>query len=145
MNAFFGIKRLRLKARRAGDGFIVDGTLHWVSNLGEGHVFGTVAECVEYGRKVFFLAECGAPGVEIKRAGPFIALEGTATYAVRFKEAPIPYRNVLADPIAGYLASARPQRRLREAQFVAIVTSAMKQLRKMLHEIDEDSVVSKPQ
>ncbi len=249
MKAFFGIERLRLKARRAGEGFIVDGTLPWVSNLGEGHVFGTIAECVEDGRKVFFLAQCGAPGVEIKRAGPFIALEGTATYAVRFKEAPIPYRNVLADPIdgylariragfvllqagmalglirdciaimrevepalghvnrflevqpdaleaecaafareaealaedpfdpspahwrrviawrlaageatlkaaqaamlhagaRGYLASARPQRRLREAQFVAIVTPATKQLRKMLHDLDNGGVVPKPQ
>jgi len=241
MKAFFGIERLRLKARRAGDGLIVDGTLPWVSNLGQGHVFGTIAECVDDGKRVFFLAECGAPGVEIKRAGPFIALEGTATYAVRFTQAPIPYHNVLADPIEGYLPriragfvllqagmalglirdciaimrevepalghvnrflpiqaevleeeceafareaailaedpfdlsaahwrrvlalrlaageatlkaaqaallhagargfliSSRPQRRLREAQFVAIVTPATKQLRKMLHDLDQ--------
>jgi hypothetical protein len=32
----------------------------------------------------------------------------------------------------GYLANARAQRRLREAYFVAIVTPAIKQLRKML-------------
>lgn len=240
MKSFFGIERLRLKARRSGEGIVVDGALPWVSNLGQGHVFGTIAECVEDGRKIFFLAECGAPGVEIKPAGPFIALEGTATYAVRFREATIPAANILADPIEsylplirsgfillqcgmgvglirdciaimrevepalghvnryllvqpddleqelaayateaavlaedpfdpspshwrrvialrlaageaslkaaqaamlhagarGYLASARPQRRLREAQFVAIVTPATKQLRKMLHDID---------
>lgn len=243
MKSFFGIERLRLKARRSGDGYVVDGALPWVSNLGQGHVFGTIAECVEDGRRIFFLAECGAPGVEIKPVGPFIALEGTATYAIRFREAPIPAANILADPIdsylpriragfillqcgmgvglirdciaimrevepalghvnryltvqpdeldqelaayaaeaavlaedpfdpspshwrrvialrlaageaslkaaqaamlhagaRGYLASARPQRRLREAQFVAIVTPATKQLRKMLHDIDSET------
>jgi len=34
----------------------------------------------------------------------------------------------------GYLMSAAPQRRIREAHFVAIVTPATKQLRKMLAE-----------
>jgi alkylation response protein AidB-like acyl-CoA dehydrogenase len=249
MKSFFGIERLRLKARRAGDGYVVDGALPWVSNLGQGHVFGTIAERVEDGRCIFFLAECGAPGVEIKPSGPFIALEGTATYAVRFRNAPIPAANVLADPIdtylpriragfillqcgmglglirdciaimrevepalghvnrflpvqpdaleeelaafaaeaaalaedpfdpsrehwrrvialrlaageaalkaaqaamlhagaRGYLASARPQRRLREAQFVAIVTPATKQLRKMLHDLDAGGTTHRPQ
>ena len=33
---------------------------------------------------------------------------------------------------SGYIANAKAQRRLREAYFVAIVTPATKQLRKML-------------
>jgi len=36
----------------------------------------------------------------------------------------------------GYVKAGAAQRRLREAYFVAIVTPATKQLRKMIHDID---------
>lgn len=41
----------------------------------------------------------------------------------------------------GYLMSASPQRRLREAQFVAIVTPAIKHLRYLSHQLMGEPVV----
>ena len=39
-----------------------------------------------------------------------------------------------------YLHGSRPARRLREAYFVAIVTPAIKQLKKMLHRLEQGSL-----
>ena len=44
----------------------------------------------------------------------------------------------------GYLKSHRAQRRLREAYFVAIVTPATKQLRKMLAEMSTEGISDRP-
>ncbi|NNJ92249.1 MAG: acyl-CoA dehydrogenase, partial [Gammaproteobacteria bacterium] len=42
MKAFAGIEDFRLSGQRVDGGYVVNGTLPWVSNLGENHVFGTL-------------------------------------------------------------------------------------------------------
>lgn len=236
MKSFFGIEKLKLKGKRVDGGYIVRGALPWVSNIGPHHTFGTIFECAD-GEKVMIVADCSDPKIELAPCDPFLAMDGTGTYAVHFKDtfvsddlvlahAALPFvkkiragfillqmgmgvglirdciammqqtrtslghvnkylvmqqpedfagvlakldaqvRELAADPFnttdaywrevvqlrleageasvaaahaamlhagaRGYLKSHRAQRRLRESYFVAIVTPATKQLRKML-------------
>jgi alkylation response protein AidB-like acyl-CoA dehydrogenase len=211
MKSFFGIEKLKLKGRKVDGGYVVRGALPWVSNLGPDHFFGTIFEIEDKpGEIVMFLADCSDPGVTLQPCKPFLAMDGTGTYGVQFRDVFVPddlirdcisimnevggslghvnrylpqqpadFVELLSDLEAqtmqlardpfnpddgywrkvvelrlqlgdasvaaahaamlhcgarGYLKSHRVQRRLREAYFVAIVTPATKQLRKMLQE-----------
>src|SRR5712671_2090713 len=222
MKSFFGIEKLKLKGRKVEGGYVARGTLPWVSNLGPDHFFGTIfAREDAPGETVMFLADCANPAITLQPCKPFLAMDGTGTYGVQFRDAFIPDDQILADPAGpfvkkiragfillqagmplglvnrylpqqplqfrelfaeleretmalasdpfnaddsywrkvvalrlrageasvaaahaamlhcgarGYLKSHRAQRRLREAYFVAIVTPATKQLRKMLQD-----------
>lgn len=108
MKTFFGIEKLKLKARKVEGGYVVRGALPWVSNLGDGHIFGTICEAEDDPKhRVMFLAECGAPGITIKPCEPFLALDGTGTYAIHFRDAFIPEDRILADPVEPYIARIR--------------------------------------
>ena len=75
------------------------GILPWVSNLGDGHWFGTVFEdAADASHRIMAMIRCGQPGVEIRQAARFHALEGTGTFAVLFRRAFIADAQILADP-----------------------------------------------
>lgn len=100
MKSFSGIEGLKLRGRRVAGGYEVSGVLPWVSNLGEGHLFGTVFEDAERpGHRVMAMFRCGHDGVEIRQNARFVALEGTGTYSVLFRRAFIGDGALLADPL----------------------------------------------
>ena len=100
MKALSGLEGFRLRASRAPGGYIVTGALPWVSNLGDGHWFGTVfQDADDETHLIFAMVRCGQPGVEIRQNVRFIALEGTATYSVQFRQAFIADDMLLADPV----------------------------------------------
>lgn len=107
MKTFAGIETLKLRGRRVPGGYEVTGVLPWVSNLGEGHLFGTVFELHDPnvgqggGHRVMAMFRCGHDGVEIRQNAVFVALEGTGTYSVLFRRAFIRDEQVLADPLGG--------------------------------------------
>jgi alkylation response protein AidB-like acyl-CoA dehydrogenase len=108
MKTVFGIERMRLKGKRVAGGYTVHGALPWVSNLGPTHAFGTIFEAeADPSRRVMFVADCSAEGVSIKACPGFLALDGTATYSVQFRDAFIPDEQVLADPVDAYLKKIR--------------------------------------
>jgi alkylation response protein AidB-like acyl-CoA dehydrogenase len=108
MKTFFGIETMRLKARRVAGGFAVRGALPWVSNLGPDHYFGAVFEVEDEPRHfVMAIVPCAAAGVKLVGDHKFVALDGTRTFGVQFRDVFIPDRNVLADPIEPYLKRIR--------------------------------------
>jgi alkylation response protein AidB-like acyl-CoA dehydrogenase len=109
VKALSGIEPFKLKAKRAPGGYVVSGTLPWVSNLGAGHLFGTVFEDADDpAHRIMALVECGQPGVEIRQNAHFIALEGTATYSILFRRAFIADEMLLADPACDLMRRVRP-------------------------------------
>lgn len=106
MKCFSGIEPLRLKGRRTSAGIIVNGTLPWVSNLGPGHVFGTVVQVED--EHVCILARINEQTVVLGPSGQFAALEGTATYSIRFQDALITEDDILADPAEDFVDVIRP-------------------------------------
>lgn len=108
MKALSGIEKLRLRGRRTEAGWVVNGTLPWVSNLGDGHPFGICFAAEEdQGHLVAAIAQCGGVGVTARQTVRFIALEGTATMSVTFRNAFIPDAMVLADPAQPWIRRIR--------------------------------------
>jgi alkylation response protein AidB-like acyl-CoA dehydrogenase len=107
--ALAGIEDFKLRGTRVAGGWSVSGVLPWVSNLGAGHWFGTVfVDEADPAHRIMAMFECGANGVEIRQSAHFIALEGTATYSVRFRRAFVADAEILADPLGDVLARIRP-------------------------------------
>lgn len=108
MKSFFGIERLKLRGRKVDGGYIVRGALPWVSNLGPGHYFGTIFEREdEEGGTVMFLADCSDPAITLTPCKPFLAMDGTGTYGVQFRDVFVPDELILAEPAAPFVKKIR--------------------------------------
>lgn len=104
------IERFLLNAERVDGGYLINGTLPWVSNLGDDHIFVTGCPVNGDGRLVFFIVRCDQPGFRLVDAAHFTALEGTRTLACQFRNVRIDDARVLAHPeqAASYLARIQP-------------------------------------
>jgi alkylation response protein AidB-like acyl-CoA dehydrogenase len=111
MKNYARIESLLLRAKPVEGGFIVNGTLPWVSNLGDGHYCGAVAAVLDgetpASREVMFLLRCGAPGVELRECPSFSAMEGTGTYGIRLKDYFVGAADLIAEPARPYIARIR--------------------------------------
>jgi alkylation response protein AidB-like acyl-CoA dehydrogenase len=108
MKSFFGIEKLKLKGRKVEGGYVVRGALPWVSNLGPDHLFGTIFESEEKpGEPVMFLADCSDPGITLQPCKPFLAMDGTGTYGVQFRDLFVPDDLILADPAGPFVKKIR--------------------------------------
>jgi alkylation response protein AidB-like acyl-CoA dehydrogenase len=115
MKSFFGIERLKLKGRKVEGGYVVRGALPWVSNLGPDHYFGTIFEREDEGGGtakggpgiVMFLADCADPAITLQPCKPFLAMDGTGTYAVQFRDVFVPDELILAEPAGPFVKKIR--------------------------------------
>ena len=93
------IEDFRLVARRVEGGYIINGVLPWVSNLGPSHVFTTGCPVASEDNKlVFVLVDCSQAGFKLVDCAHFIGIDGTRTLACHFKESFVPDSMVLAHP-----------------------------------------------
>jgi alkylation response protein AidB-like acyl-CoA dehydrogenase len=104
MKAIAGIEPMRLSGRPTKDGFIVNGSLPWVSNLRATHHFGTAFEVEGQRRQIMAMVDCSLPGIRLGDGARFLALDGTRTCSVAFRDVFIPRSLVLADPAASFIA-----------------------------------------
>lgn len=104
-----GIEKIHLRAQRNGDGYIVNGSLPWVSNVGDGHL-AIVAASVENDGYIMFAVPSSSAGLETRRCLEFSGLEGTQTLNLRFSNVHVPADDVLAHPqqFAAYIKSIKP-------------------------------------
>ncbi|MCX7890803.1 MAG: acyl-CoA/acyl-ACP dehydrogenase [Burkholderiales bacterium] len=104
------IEAYRLTAERVAGGYVVNGVLPWVSNLGPGHVFVTGCPVAGEDGLAFLVVECAAPDFKLVECAHFVALDGTRTLACHFKDTFIPEARVLAHPgaSAAYLRRIKP-------------------------------------
>lgn len=92
-----GIEKIHLRARREGDGYVVNGSLPWVSNVGKGHL-AIVAAAVEDEGYIMFAVPSSANGFQSRPCLEFSGLEGTQTLNLRFQNVTVPADDVLAHP-----------------------------------------------
>jgi len=108
MKSFFGIETLKLRGRKVDGGYVVRGALPWVSNLGPDHYFGTIFEREDQpGAIVMFLADCSDPAISLQPCKPFLAMDGTGTYGVQFRDVFVPDDLILADPAGPFVKKIR--------------------------------------
>src|SRR5699024_9973312 len=92
-----GIERIHLSATQQGDGYLVEGTLPWVSNLAEGN-YVIVAAAVDTGGYVMLIAHCNEHNLTLRPCPEFSGMQGTATYSVHFRGVHVGANQVLAHP-----------------------------------------------
>jgi alkylation response protein AidB-like acyl-CoA dehydrogenase len=110
MKTFAGIETFLLHAQKVDGGYVVNGTLPWVSNLGPDHYFGAVADIAVDGvvnSEIMFLVHCNAPGVELRNCPSFSAMEGTNTWAVRLTDYVVGSADMIADPVRPFIGRIR--------------------------------------
>jgi alkylation response protein AidB-like acyl-CoA dehydrogenase len=107
MKSYAQIESLLLKATKVEGGYLINGTLPWVSNLQADHYCGAIAAVTGSDTEVMFLLRCNAPGVEMRECPSFSAMEGTGTYALRLKDCFIGAADIIADPAKPYIARIR--------------------------------------
>lgn len=114
MKTFAGIETFLLHAKEVDGGYVVNGTLPWVSNLGPDHYFGAVADVAAEGlatgaakSEIMFLIRCDAAGVELRNCPSFSAMEGTNTWAVRLTDYFVGSKEMIADPVRPFIGRIR--------------------------------------
>lgn len=110
MKTFAGIETFLLHAKKVDGGYVVNGTLPWVSNLGPDHYFGAVADVAVDSvvkSEIMFLIRCDAPGVELRNCPSFSAMEGTNTWAVKLTDYFVGAEEMIADPVRPFIGRIR--------------------------------------
>jgi alkylation response protein AidB-like acyl-CoA dehydrogenase len=104
MKYFSKIEPLQLTATPVSGGYMINGTLPWVSNLGPDHYFGAIARTDDANpREIMFLVPCASEGFRLLRNAEFTAMEGTGTFACQFTDTFVPEKHLIADPVQPYL------------------------------------------
>lgn len=106
MKSCAAIEDIRLQGERVPGGYRVNGTLPWVSNIGHGHYFACGVGVPGEAGLLVGLVSCDAPGMSINQNAHFVALEGSNTFACRFRDVFIPDADVIAHPseFAGFVS-----------------------------------------
>jgi alkylation response protein AidB-like acyl-CoA dehydrogenase len=109
MKSFAQIEALLLKATPVDGGYIVNGTLPWVSNLAPDHYFGAIAsvQTDSAARELMFMLRCDAPGVTLKACPEFSGMEGTGTFSVQCRDLFVGADDIVADPAKPTIARIR--------------------------------------
>jgi alkylation response protein AidB-like acyl-CoA dehydrogenase len=111
MKSFAQIESLLLKATPVDGGYIVNGTLPWVSNLAPDHYFGAIAAVQTDGRaarELMFMLRCDAPGVTLKRLPRASrAWRAPAPFSVHCKDLFVGADDIVADPAKPTIARIR--------------------------------------
>ncbi|MEM6256012.1 MAG: acyl-CoA dehydrogenase family protein [Cyanobacteria bacterium P01_D01_bin.156] len=108
MKHFADIEKIALTAQRVDGGYVINGMLPWVSNLGPGHYFGIAARMADSEEYMMAIVSDDLEGMSLRLNAHFIALEGTGTYSCVFRDAFVPDEWVLAAPCEEYVACIRP-------------------------------------
>lgn len=105
------LEELRVTARRQEGGYVLSGSLPWVSNLVDDRFFVAVAGRVQegmHGRMVLVAVPGGAPGLACGPRFPLFGLEGTASASLALDDVFLDARWVIAQDGGAFLAKIRP-------------------------------------
>lgn len=103
MKSYAGFESMLLSAQKVNGGYVLNGTLPWVSNIESGHILGVVAKLNEpYNLAGIVLCDPQNTSVRLKDTH-FIALEGSATKSVILNDYFMPNEHVLGLPAESFL------------------------------------------
>ena len=108
MKHFAGIEKIALVAERNSNGYVINGMLPWVSNVGTGHYFGIAAQLANEEEYLMAIVSDELPGLTLRQNAHFIALEGSNTFSCVFKDVFVPDELILAAPCEDYVKRIRP-------------------------------------
>jgi alkylation response protein AidB-like acyl-CoA dehydrogenase len=142
MKHFAGIEKIALVAERCAGGYVLNGLLPWVSNVGAGHYFAVAAKLSDAPEDTYLMAIVSDEfkGLTLRADAHFIALEGTNTFSCGFKNVFVPDQFILAAPCEDYVACIRPGFILTQVGMglglVASCIELMKRANRRLHHVN---------
>jgi hypothetical protein len=95
MKSCVGIEEARLKAKRVDGGYVINGVLPWVSNIGLDHWFHMGATLPDTPGLMIGLVHGSTPGLTLTQNAHFIGMEGTNTFACQFRDVFLPDSRVV--------------------------------------------------
>ena len=110
MKAFTNIEAMALKANKVEGGYVVSGTLPWVSHIAEGQCCGAIAAIDNSdgsrSHEVFFLLDIDDQ-VKLTKCPEFSGMEGTSTWALNLNEYFVSDAQIIADPARPFIKKIR--------------------------------------
>ncbi|MEM9724791.1 MAG: acyl-CoA dehydrogenase family protein [Pseudomonadota bacterium] len=108
MKSIAGIEKLKLRGVRVDGGYRVKGSLPWISNLSDGGWFGTLFDVPDENKTVMGIFKADPEtGVKLRLDHDFLAMGGTATQAVGFRDVFIPDEQIVGDPAGPFIKNIR--------------------------------------
>lgn len=108
MKHFAGIEKIALVAERQTGGYVINGLLPWVSNIGPGHYFGIAAQLADCDQYLMAIVSDEMAGLTLRQNAHFIALEGSNTFSCVFRDVFVPDEWILAASCDEYVNRIRP-------------------------------------
>jgi hypothetical protein len=107
MKYYAGLETLHLKAAKTNEGYVVNGQLPSVSNLGKDHWFGIIAE-VSSDQRMMAVVPCNAEGLTLKAKLEYLGVNGSATYSCAFDAVTIPEKWIVSHDVDSFIVKIRP-------------------------------------
>lgn len=106
MKFYAGLEKLHLSAERVKGGYVVDGVLPAVSNLGDNRWFGAIAQYGE--QEVMIFVNTSQPNITLKEKAHFLGVNGSATYACKFSHVFVGDDYVVTHEAKSFVDQIRP-------------------------------------
>ena len=110
MKAFTNIEKMALKAKKVSDGYIVSGTLPWVSHIAKSQYCGAIAavenKIDETSHEVFFILDIDDQ-VSLTKCPQFSGMEGTSTWGIKLNDYFVSDAQIIADPARPFIKKIR--------------------------------------
>lgn len=106
MKAFTNFEEVKLKAVKIDGGYIVNGSLPFVSNVQKGHYFGALIQTED--RYIVGLMDTNSEAVSIQNIDNFFALNGSATAKTTFKDYFLEDKFLISDNGQQFMEKIRP-------------------------------------
>ncbi len=110
MKAFTNIEAMALKASKVEGGYVVSGTLPWVSHIADGQCCGAIAAIDNAdgsrSHEVMFMLDINEE-VKLTKCPEFSGMEGTSTWALNLNEYFVSDAQIIADPARPFIKKIR--------------------------------------
>lgn len=106
MKFYAGLEKLHLSAERVEGGYVINGVLPAVSNLGDNHWFGAIAHNGE--QEVMVFVNTNNASITLKEKIHFLGVNGSATYTCKFDNVFVADDYVIAHEARAFVDTIRP-------------------------------------
>ncbi|MFG1461431.1 acyl-CoA dehydrogenase family protein [Xanthobacter sp. DSM 24535] len=135
MKALAEIEPMLLRARVTPGGYLVTGSLPWVSHIARGQYCGAIARVYREdgtaSHEIMFILRCDPP-VELRPCPQFSGMEGTSTFGIRLDDYFVPEADMVADPARPFIKRIRGAFILLQAGMaVGVVQGAIDSMREV--------------
>lgn len=107
MKFYAGLEPLHLTAREVEDGYSLSGCLPNVSNLGEEHWFGVIAQLTPE-QEIMAILPCKKEQMRLKEKTSFMGLNGSATYSCQLDQYVVPRDWIISEQAREFVKLIRP-------------------------------------